>query len=232
MAGHATLDGIRAAERFKPGGLSRRTPVGMWGYSGGGQATAWAAELQPKYAPELNVAGIAEGGVPPNLREVADQIDGGPFAGVYFAVAVGLSREYPEIRLQRLLNEDGRRMVSRIGDQCADGLITGYPLQTIRQYTTVPDVLDLPRIKKVIAANGLGRRTPTAPLYVYHSAIDELIPVSGPDVMVARYCQKGAAVQYERSLLGEHVAFVATGAPAALTYLTDRFAGRPAPSNC
>lgn len=232
MAGRASLDGVRAAGRFKPAGLSRRTPVGMWGYSGGGQATAWAAELQPRYAPELNVVGIAEGGVPPDLRQVAEQIDGGPFAGVYFAAAVGLSREYPELRIQGLLNDAGREMVDRIGRQCADGLITGYPFQSISQYTTVSDPLQVPRVKKVIAKNRLGRRSPTAPLYIYHSAIDELIPVRGPDALVAAYCREGVTVKYERSMLGEHVAFVATGAPAALTYLTDRFAGRPAPSNC
>jgi hypothetical protein len=233
MAGHATLDGIRAAERFKAGGLAgRKTPVGMWGYSGGGQATAWAAELQPRYAPELSVAGVAEGGVPSNLRQVAENINGGPFAGVYFAVAVGLSREYPELRIQRLLNDDGRQMVDHIGKECADTLITGYPLQRIGQYTNVDNVLDDPRVRRVVAKGGLGKRIPTAPLYVYHSSLDELIPVAGPDAMVKRYCQKGAQVVYERSLLGEHVAFVATGGPAALSYLIDRFAGKPAPSTC
>ena len=99
MAGHATLDGIRAARRFPPAGLAADGPVGLWGYSGGGQATAWAAEMQPTYAPELAISGVAAGGVPPDLEQVARQIDGGLFSGIYFAAAVGLSREYPELRI-------------------------------------------------------------------------------------------------------------------------------------
>ena len=57
MEGHAVLDGIRATLASPEAGLSARTKVGIWGYSGGGLATGWAAELQPSYAPELNVAG-------------------------------------------------------------------------------------------------------------------------------------------------------------------------------
>ena len=53
QAGHAVLDGIRAALRFGPAGLAGpSTPVGLWGYSGGAQATARATELQPGYAPD------------------------------------------------------------------------------------------------------------------------------------------------------------------------------------
>ncbi len=59
QAGHAVLDGVRAALSYVPAGLSRDTPIGLWGYSGGGQASGWAAYLKDSYAPELNVKGAA-----------------------------------------------------------------------------------------------------------------------------------------------------------------------------
>jgi hypothetical protein len=49
----------------------------MWGYSGGSLATEWAAELQPTYAPELNFAGAALGGLVPNITSVLKTINGG-----------------------------------------------------------------------------------------------------------------------------------------------------------
>ena len=111
-----------------PAGLAGSgTPVGLWGYSGGGQATAWAAEQQPAYAPDLNVQAVAAGGVPPDLEQVARQIDGGPFFGVYFAVSVGLSREFPEVDIDSLLNDRGRALKEQIGDQCAEDLVTRLP---------------------------------------------------------------------------------------------------------
>ena len=36
-------------------------PIGLWGYSGGGLATAWAAEMCGDYAPELNIVGAVLG---------------------------------------------------------------------------------------------------------------------------------------------------------------------------
>jgi hypothetical protein len=41
--------------------------LGEWtlnGYSGGAQATGWAAELQPSYAPDVKLAGVTMGGTP------------------------------------------------------------------------------------------------------------------------------------------------------------------------
>lgn len=42
--GYRVLDGIRAALNSERVGLSPATPIGLWGYSGGGLASAWAAE--------------------------------------------------------------------------------------------------------------------------------------------------------------------------------------------
>ena len=59
------------------------------------------------YAPELKFAGVAAGGVPADLDYIARHIDGGPFAGIYVGAAVGLSRAYPEIDTDTLLNTRG-----------------------------------------------------------------------------------------------------------------------------
>ena len=68
--GRAVLDAARAASRVTGAGLSPSGPIGVFGYSQGGQAAAWAAELQGTYAPELNVVGVAAGGVPADLNAV------------------------------------------------------------------------------------------------------------------------------------------------------------------
>lgn len=231
VSARTTLDGIRAAKAFSPAGLSG-SPVGLWGYSGGGQATAWAAEQAPVYAPEIEIAGVAAGGVPPDLEQVARQIDGGPFAGIYFAATVGLSREFPEVDLDAYLNASGRAMRNKIGKECAETLVFGYPGQTMAEHTNVGDFLAVPAVRKVIEANRLGKVMPTAPLYVYHSMFDELIPVAGPDALVDLYCTKGVELIYNRDVAGEHIAYAFTGAPAAIGFLEARFNGAPMVSNC
>jgi hypothetical protein len=232
QAGHAVLDGVKAALAFGPAGFRPTTPVGLMGYSGGGLATGWAAELQGSYAPGLNVVGVAEGGTPADLRAAFGVIDGSAFAGLGFGAIVGLSRAYPEVDLPSVLNAAGAQAVRDVAQACVAELAIRYPFLRLDSFTTVPGAVDLPQFAGVLAATKLGQHTPVAPIFNYHSILDELIPIATDDALVAKYCAAGVRVQHYRDLLSEHNILAVTGAPLAISYLADRFAGRPAPSNC
>jgi pimeloyl-ACP methyl ester carboxylesterase len=233
QAGHAVLDAIRATQAFEPAGLpGAKTRVAVWGYSGGAQATAWAAELQPRYAPEIDLVASAHGAAPYVLRETVAYLDGTPYAGILLAAVVGMSRAYPEMRIDEVLNEAGQEMKATVSDQCIEEFAGEYPGARLDDFTRVPNAKDLPQISRVIDHNDLGQRTPKAPTYVYQSATDELEPVAGADAIVENYCRRGVAVQYVRAPAGEHIEFQVRGAPGAAAYIADRFAGRPAPNTC
>jgi hypothetical protein len=104
--------------------------------------------------------------------------------------------------------------------------------QKLDDYTTVGDPLRLPVIQRVIAQDRLGGLTPAAPLYVYHSAFDELIPVGGVHALVAGYCSRHVDVTYHQDLLSDHVTLAVSGAPAAVAYLAARFQGLPTLRSC
>jgi hypothetical protein len=233
VAGQAVLDGIRGSLRLGGTGLAGlRTPVGMMGYSGGGQATSWAAELQPTYAPELPIKGIASGGTPADLNLALRTMDGSAFSGLMFGAVFGAAREYPELDLDTLLTDEGKALRDEGATQCIYDFSLSHPFRTLAPYTNVPDPLSLPVAQAVIADASLGHATPRAPVYLYHSVLDELIPVAASDGLKATWCAGGAKVLYIRSLLGEHVAYAVTGAPGAILYLAGRFANLPAPSSC
>jgi hypothetical protein len=231
MAGHATLDGIRAAERLPGTGLTGTgTPVGIWGYSGGALASGWASELQPSYAPELNVKGVAAGGIPADLEPAARVLDGSLFSGLLLAASLGLSREYPEVLT--LLNDRGRALAQEAGDLCLAELTARYPLRRLSEFTTPPDPLGHPVVQTVLDDNKMGGDAPTAPVYIYHSVLDELIPYAVATEVQQAWCDGGTRVQFHTDVLSEHNILAVTGAPAAVAYLGARFAGAPAPSNC
>lgn len=238
-AGQSVLDGIRATQLFAPAGLDGlATPVAVMGYSGGAIASGWAAELQADYAPELDIRGFAVGGLPVNVETVARRIDGTLLSGMYMAVATSLGRAYPEINVDSLLNERGKRMMARVGNTCAGQFLSGtqdplmlYPFRRMSRYTTVPQLLDLPEVQRAIALNTLGQRVPMAPMYIYQGKLDELIPIRDVDAVVEHYCESGVPVQYRR-VLNDHLLLAITGHRGALRYLSDRIAGIPAPSNC
>ncbi|MBF8190874.1 lipase, partial [Nonomuraea sp. K274] len=116
--GHAVLDSIRAAVQVPGAGLSGRAPVAVMGYSQGGASAGWAAQLQPSYAPELRLKGVAAGGVPADLRAVANHLDGGENFGLAAAAGAGLDAAYSELDLEADLTERGRALLADAADDC------------------------------------------------------------------------------------------------------------------
>jgi acetyl esterase/lipase len=226
------LDGIRAAIGFGPAGLSDQAPIAMWGYSGGALASTLAAQLQPAYAPDVKLAGIVLGGAVGDLKSSLEAFDKLGLGGASVVGFIGLSRAHPDLDLEQYLNTAGRQaMVTSQADCLADALLR-YPGRTSADFSS-PGFLDgLVLTKLLQESSPLGRPgIPSAPVYDYHASQDELAPI-GPDrELMARYCADGVAVQHVE-FPGEHLSEVVTGAPGALGYIADRFAGLPAPSNC
>ncbi len=234
---HGVLDGVRAAINFRSAGLNDGAKVALAGFSGGGHATGWAAEVAPEYAPELNIVGAAMGGVPVNLGNVARKVDGGLFSGVYFGAVVGLARAYPQIEAEKYFTTAGNAMVKDMGNRCLLGMFQGqsemltkYAFQKGSKYFKDLDFLKLPEIAAIIDENSLGSRTPNTPLYVYEGTNDEIMPITDVDNLVASYCSRGLTVQYKRTA-GEHL-LMALGSAAPVNWALDRLDGKAAPNNC
>jgi hypothetical protein len=235
QAGQAVLDAIRATEHLSVAGLDgMATPVGVWGYSGGALASGWAAELQPSYAPELNITGVAEGGLPANPAKVLAHINRGPFAGIAMSVIAGLRQAYPQLDafLTSYLTPAGAAAFKKATTECDADNVSTFAFQDVSDYFTVPDPLNQAVPQQVLADATLGRHAPTAPLFIYQSINDELIPVADVDATVDGYCARGTSVTYQRDIATEHVELVVTGAPTALDWLSDRLSGKPAATGC
>ncbi|MEW2525484.1 lipase family protein [Streptomyces sp. NPDC047071] len=233
-AGHAVLDAARAAIRLPEAGLagvSADSPVGIMGYSQGGQATSWAAELHGSYAPELKVKGTATGGVPGDLRKVAAFNDGSYGAGLIFMAAIGQNAAFPELDLESYLNPLGTSLIGALRTSCvADGSVLGA-FKKISDVTT-KNPLEQPDWRQRLRESQVGTRAPDAPVYLYHALADELIPYGVGKQVREDWCAQGARVEWHTIPLGEHVSGVITQSPLAAQWLADRFAGRPAPGNC
>jgi hypothetical protein len=240
LEGHGMLDGLRAAENFSQfdGLQGRATPTGLWGYSGGAMATAWASELAPRYAPDLHIAGVAEGGVPADVHDTFDTINSGYLApGLAFASALGDNAAYPNLIPMSLLNPAGLTLAANMRATGNSSYPHTYPPQNISMYTRCGcNPNDLPNQFPTVAEVGRtvnpGQHVPTAPMFIYHDYNDELIPIAGVERLAQYYCSGGATVEFRVNSGDEHVSNAVVGAPEALTYLTSRFNRLPAPTTC
>ncbi|MCW2495665.1 lipase family protein [Jatrophihabitans sp.] len=235
--GYAVLDGVRAAQHFESLGLSGpHTPVGIWGYSGGSLASGWAAQVQPTYAPELNVRGVALGGFVTNIPQTLLKINGGVGAGLIVSVLQHLAATVPAVAklINSYVTPAGKAMLATGARQCETANVTEYAFTNLNKYLTLPlsQLLAMPAVKAAVDGLNLGGTTPTAPLFVYHAVNDELVPIASTDATVASYCSRGGDVTYTRDSLSEHIVLAFTGAPSALSWLSTRLTGGAAPSGC
>jgi hypothetical protein len=241
-AAHITLDSIRAVYNASIG-ITTKNPLGLMGYSGGGETTAFAMEEQPTYAPDLHIAVAAPGGIPVELKEVAEYNNGGAGFGLVIAATIGIDRGFPELELYSLLNETGVKTFKEVEKKCLTEYESNpsYAFKTLSEYTKpeYPEPLTLPKVVNVIEHDSLGTapgalnsNVPGYPTFIWQSATDELIPVAGVDRLANYYCSQGVYVDYDRGASGEHISYAVDQAPTAAAFMESVFNGAPAPETC
>jgi hypothetical protein len=207
------------------------------GYSQGGGASGWAASLAPSYAPEINLITDVSGGVPADVRNVAESLDGNVGAGLLLYALVGLQQAYPErFPLDPALNDAGRSAVATVKKQCVVQTLAGFPFTRFSQFSqggeTIQQFDARPNVASVFAENDLGGRpAPTVPILQYHSVADEIVPIDQARTLHDQWCSKGARAVFTL-VAGDHIAAETAGLPAAIGWLSDRFTGLPAPTGC
>ncbi|MEU6710589.1 lipase family protein [Nonomuraea sp. NPDC046802] len=228
--GHAVLDSIRAATRVPGSGLSDRAPVAVMGYSQGGASAGWAAQLQPAYAPELRLKGVAAGGVPADLHAVADHLDGGPDFGLGAAAGIGYDAAYPELDLDADLNARGRALLEDAADDCVGDLdkLAGLSFADLSPV----DLLNQPKWLARLGENRLGAIAPKVPMFLYHARGDQIIPLAVGSTLRSEYCRAGVKVRWTALPAPDHVTGAIEGGPLAIEWLALRILGLPASGNC
>ncbi|WP_410876227.1 lipase family protein [Nocardia sp. A7] len=232
---HGVLDGIRAAKAFEPAAVDPAAPIGMWGYSGGAQATAIAAQAHSTYAPDLRLTGVALGGIVADLEAAMAGFNGGIAGGAAVVGLAGLNRSYPHADVAQYLNESGRGMLAASRADCLLDAALAYPFLDAATMEAWPgSITNNPELSKVVrAASPLFRPgAPAVPVLVYHAVADEFAPIGSARALAGKYCAAGTPVQTVERPIGEHGTEAVLGLSTALTFLADRFAAKPTASTC
>ncbi len=230
--GMGGLDVIRAALNLEGTGATKESMVGITGYSQGGQSSAWAAQLQPTYAPELNFVGAVVGGP---VTDLLDQVDfwnqGGLInSGFLLASMMGLDNAYPELDLESYITPEGETLFEAARTQCVYQEIVGYPGVKTSDVTS-PDFAQVPEVRQRMREQQLGHIAPQMPIYLYHGTLDNIVPFQFGEKLRDSWCEKGVTVEF-RSGPYDHLAGIYAGAPGGVQFLADRFAGKTPVSNC
>jgi Secretory lipase len=229
--GYRVLDGIRAALSCERLGLAPSAPVGLWGYSGGGLATAWAAEECGGYAPELNVVGAVLGSPVGDLGHTFRRLNGGIFAGFPATVVSALSDVYPELDrlIQKHATDEGKTMLARVQQMTTVHAVLRLFRTDMADLVDCPldELLDSREVQHVFDDIKLGVTAPAPPVLIVQAVHDRIVAVADIDVLADTYIAGGARVTYHRDQFSEHLLLHPMSAPMALRWLNDRFEDRP-----
>ncbi|KAF2857367.1 LIP-domain-containing protein [Piedraia hortae CBS 480.64] len=240
LAGMGVLDSMRAVINYGgPLGLTAQNPmiVGT-GYSGGSIATGWAASLQPKYAPELNIKGWSMGGTPANLTGTAYYVDGTVFAGFLPPALVGLSRTSTYgSSIQSVFSQDittaGNAALDFASKNCGPDDVIALAFKSILSTNFQKlgsSFFSQPQIAAVLAKQTMGvnpDETPKPPVYMYHAPGDEIIPYNDAHTTFNAWCADGASVTFNTVKDGGHATTEIVGFPQSFKFVTGAFSATP-----
>jgi hypothetical protein len=234
----ASLDALRATESYLH--LAPTTPIGLSGYSGGAMAADWATELAPVYAPALNLAAVAEGGVPVNYSHMFSYINGTTeFSAAIPGMLLGLARAY-HLNLSDYLSAYGKRVVLSEGQGCMTELFGKYPGLTMAKLMKPKyrDLLHVPIFARILAAQTMGtaRTHPRAALFMAVGNADGhgdgVMSAGDVQALAHRYCKEGVPVLFQEYRGVSHQAGGAFFEPQTGAFLTARLNGAPYLTNC
>lgn len=222
LEGRNVLDAIRAARNFSEITLSDQ--LLMWGHSQGGQSAAFAAEIAPEYAPELqfdgvvlvapagDLDGIFEGIIERNERSVLTVLP--------LTVAGSWSRSYPEAVIDHGMTRLGKFFVNQVVWRLRleyAGLLSRLfrPSQLIEL-----DAAD--RWRPYVEANTPGSKPIAPPLLVAQGSADQVIGKEYTDRFVERLREHGATVDYRVYPDHDHLTVLEPSTPEAITWMNER----------
>lgn len=229
--GYHVLDGVRAALQYERLGLSADAPVGLWGYSGGGLASAWAAEVSGSYAPELNIVGAVLGSPVADLGHAFRRLNGSFYSGLPAMVVAALTHIYPELDkvIQEHATDEGKAMLLRIEKMTTAHAVLRLIGMDMGKLIDQPleQILQTPEVQHVFESIKLGTAVPTPPVLIVQAVHDRIVSVDDIDDLTHTYQSGGASVTYHRDMFSEHMLLHPFSAPMTLRWLTDRFNGKP-----
>lgn len=233
--GFYVLDGVRAALSFEPLGLRPDSSVALWGYSGGGLATSWAAEMAPEYAPELDVVGAALGSPVGDPASAFSRLNGTLHAALPTLVVEGLRRAYPDLDriVRRHVSVEGLALLDSVRDLTTVAAVKKLAFHDLEDHIDIPlaDLLATPEILEVFEAIQPGRTAPSVPMLVVQAVHDQIIAVDDVDGQVDRYLDDGVHVTYLRDRVSEHLSLHPLATPLTLNWLQARFDGHALPAS-
>ncbi len=226
------VNAVRAARSLPEAQAGNRYVT--WGHSQGGHSSIWTGHLGSEYAPELELLGVAAAAPALNLPEIASaQWD----TVVGWVIGSDLIESwptyYPQLPIDSILTSEGADASARLSAECIkQSGLEALAREKLGQRFFSSDPLDQPAWKTSLEDQTPAPLPATMPVFIAQGTADEVV-LPWPNAMVQEsWCAAGSTISVLWMGGVNHQDAAKVGGPAAVEWIADRFAGRPASRTC
>jgi len=230
----AALDSVRAARQIRELKLDTRTVV--WGHSQGGHAALWTGIVGPRYAPDVEIVGVAAIAPAADIRNILAMnpaVDKrlGPY------LALSYSRFYPDIRFDEAIRPEALAAAREIVTLCGF-----FPPEDPQRIAALAKTFDGPALamstNKALVTR-LEQNTANAPIdppvLIVQGLADYVVPPPATSAYVDERCAAGQRLEYWTFADRDHGTIVQPGTPLdepLIAWTTARFVNEPQARGC
>src|SRR2546421_6034695 len=228
------LDSVRAARQMSELTLDQRMVV--WGYSQGGHAALWTGIVGPRYAPDLEILGVAAIAPAANIKNIlAMNIAVDKRFGPYLALSY--SRFYPDITFEQAIRPEALDAARQIVNLC-DFVPPEDPERIEQLAATFEGPALATSSNKALQARleqNAADGPIQAPVVIAQGLSDMVVPPSATYAYVEERCFAGQRLEYWTFAGRDHGTIVQRGTPLEkllIRWTTARFANEPQANGC
>jgi pimeloyl-ACP methyl ester carboxylesterase len=230
----AALDSVRAARQVPDLALDKR--IVAWGYSQGGHAALWTGIVGPRYAPELEICGVAAIAPATNIKKILDMnVEADKLFGPYLALSY--SRFYPDITFEQAVRPEALDAARQIVNLC--NFLPPEDQQRIEQLAATFEGPALATSSNKALQARIEQNAPDgpiqAPVIIAQGLSDNVVPPSATDEYVNDRCAAGQRLEYWTFAGRDHLSIIQPGTPLEdplIEWTTARFANKPQAVGC
>ena len=233
--GRSVLDSVRAARDLPDSGASGRFAV--WGHSQGGHAALYTGELAARYAPDLKLVGVAAAAPATYLVELFDADKSSPTGKELTAMALWSWSKLYHDPITPVVEPDAMNVFETMAQDCIESISqfealdkAERPLQ--REQFLKIDPTEVEPWEGIMARNSAGQSPAGAPVFIAQGTADTTVRPEITKRFGEALCKQGARVSFVEMQGVTHTFIARDSASAALQWMTDRFRGLPAHSDC
>ncbi len=226
------VNSVRAVQNIAEAGAGNQYTT--FGHSQGGHSAVWAGTLAEKYAPGINLLGVAAAAPALNLEPIAAAQWQSPIGWVIGADLIeSYPTYYPGLPTESLLTQTGKEVRERLTDECVlPAGLEALVRDDLGQQFFSRSPASVESWRKALLEQTPKPLPDTMPMFMTQGTADKVVLPWPNAIIQDKWCKAGSDLTTLWLAGTNHQGAAEVSGPAVVEWLAQRFQGKPTNPNC